>query len=113
MPYIIVGDAEGFIRFITDVFAAHEILRVNNASGSPVHCEYSINGGTVMFGQASGEWSAFPCGMFVVVEDVDGLYAKALEHGAASIQAPDDRGYGRAAGVSDPFGNQWWLNNPA
>lgn len=58
-----------FIEFIKSVFDAEEILRVNSDAGSPMHCEYSINGGTIMFGQAGGEWKVFPCGMFVVVED--------------------------------------------
>ena len=52
MPYLVVGDAEGFIKFITDVFNAEEKLRVNTDDGSVMHCEYSINGGTIMFGQA-------------------------------------------------------------
>ncbi len=112
MPYIIVGDAEAFIKFIKAVFNAEEKLRVNTDDGAVMHCEYSINGGTIMFGQAGGEWKQFPCGMFVVVDDVDGLYAKALANGATSIQEPGDRGYGRAAGVMDQWGNPWWLNDP-
>jgi PhnB protein len=112
MPYIIARDAEGLIRFIVDVFGAEEKLRVNTEDGSVMHCEYSINGGTIMFGQAGGEWKPFPCGMFVVVEDVDGLYEKAIAHGATGIQEPGDRGYGRAAGFMDEWGNQWWLNDP-
>ena len=112
MPYIIVSDAEAFIEFIKKVFDAQERLRVNTDDGSVMHCEYSINGGTIMFGQAGGEWKPSPCGMFVVLDDVDGIYATALENGATSIQEPDDRGYGRAAGVLDQWENQWWLNNP-
>jgi uncharacterized glyoxalase superfamily protein PhnB len=112
MPYIIVSDAEAFIRFITAVFGAEERLRVNTDDGSVMHCEYSINGGTIMFGQAGGEWKPSPCGTFVVLDDVDGIYAKALENGATSIQEPGNRGYGRAAGVLDNWGNQWWLNKP-
>ena len=112
MPYIIASDAEGLIEFLRTVFDAKEILRVNTDDGSVMHCEYSINGGTLMFGQAGGEWKPFPCGMFVVVEDVDGLYDKALANGATVLQEPGDRGYGRAAGFSDKWGNQWWLNTP-
>ena len=112
MPYIIVGDAERFIEFIKAVFDAEEELRVDTDDGSVMHCEYSINGGTIMFGQSGGEWKPFPCGMFVVVDDVDGLYGKALANGANAIQEPGDRGYGRAAGFMDEWGNQWWLNDP-
>jgi PhnB protein len=112
MPYIIARDAAALIDFITTVFDATEKLRVNADDGSVMHCEYSINGGTIMFGQSGGEWKPFPCGIFVVVEDVDGIYAKGLAHGATAIQEPGDRGYGRAAGFLDQWGDQWWLNNP-
>lgn len=113
MPYIVLpGDANGFIRFIKDVFDAKETLRVDNDGGELMHAEYSINGGMIMFGQSGAEWKPFPCGIFVVVNDVDGLYAKGLANGATGNQEPDDRGYGRAAGFIDKWGNQWWLNNP-
>lgn len=112
MPYLVVSDADAFIGFITKVFEAKEMLRVNTDDGSVMHAEFSINGGTIMFGEAGGEWKSFPCAMFVVVKDVDGLYAKGLTHGATGNQEPDERGYGRAAGFIDKWGNQWWLNDP-
>jgi len=112
MPYVVVSDAEGFIDFIRTVFNAEEKLRLNTEDGSVMHCEYSINGGTIMFGQAGGEWPPFTCGMFLVVKDVDGLYAKGVAAGATGNQEPGDRGYGRTAGFIDKWGNQWWLNDP-
>ena len=112
MPYIVVSNAEAFIDFIKAVFIAEEKLRVNMDDGSIMHCEYSINGGTIMFGQAGGEWQPFPCGMFVIVDDVRGIYEKGIKAGATGNQEPADRGYGLAAGLIDPFGNQWWLNDP-
>jgi PhnB protein len=113
MPYMVLSDADGFVEFIEKVFGAEEKLRVNTEDGSIMHAEYSINGGTIMFGQAGGEWKPFPCGMFVVVDDVDGLYNRAIENGAAGNQEPGDRGYGRSAGFFDKWGNQWWLNDPS
>ena len=112
MPYLVLRDGEGFMKFITEVFGATEILRVNNKDGSLMHAEYDINGGTVMFGQSGEEWPAFPCGMFVLVKDVDGVYSKGLSNGAEGNQEPGDQGYGRTAGFIDPNGNQWWLNDP-
>lgn len=112
MPYLVVSDAEAFIEFIKVVFDAEEKMRVSMDDGSVMHCEYSVNGGTIMFGQAGGPWEPFPCGLFVVVKDVDGLYQKGLANGAKGNQEPDERGYGRAAGFIDPWGNQWWLNDP-
>jgi eukaryotic-like serine/threonine-protein kinase len=38
-------------------------------------------------------------------------YARALEHGARSIAAPDDKPYHeRQAGFVDPGGNTWWVS---
>jgi uncharacterized glyoxalase superfamily protein PhnB len=112
MPYIIVADAEKFIEFLTTVFGAEEKLCVRDDDGEIRHCEYSVFGGTIMFGQAGGPWKKFPCGMFVLVPDVRGLYQKGLDNGAKSLQEPGDHGYGLSAGFEDPFGNQWWLNDP-
>ncbi len=112
MPYFIVSDAEAFIAFLTVVFDAAEILRVNADDGSAMHCEYSINGGTVMFGQSSDEWKPAASSVYVVTDAVDETYRKALETGSSSLQEPGDRGYGRAAGFEDKFGNLWWLNTP-
>ncbi|MGD9561943.1 MAG: VOC family protein [Pyrinomonadaceae bacterium] len=113
MPYIVLpDDADGFVTFIKAVFDAKEQLRVDHEDGSLMHAEYSINGGTIMFGQSGGEWKPFPCGMYLVVKDVDGLYAKGIAAGSTGNQEPGDRGYGRAAGFIDKWGNQWWLNDP-
>ena len=38
-----------------------------------------------------------------------GAYKKALAAGASSMMEPNDRGYGRTCGITDPFGNVWWL----
>ena len=47
----------------------------------------------------------------VYVEDVDAAYRRALEKGASSIAAPEDKPYEeRAAGIRDSFGNTWWIS---
>jgi uncharacterized glyoxalase superfamily protein PhnB len=112
MPYLVVKDPEAFIEFIKDVFDAKEMLTVPDEEGGIMHAEYSINSGTLMIAGAGGPWEPFPCSMFLVVKDVDALYAKAISHGATGNQEPDERGYGRAAGFLDKWGNQWWLNDP-
>jgi len=46
----------------------------------------------------------------VYVEDVDKVYARALDHGATSLSEPRDQPYGdRSAGVQDTQGNYWWI----
>jgi uncharacterized glyoxalase superfamily protein PhnB len=53
MPYMVLRDGEGFIKFITAVFDAKEILRVNKDDGTLMHAEYDINGGTVCSANAA------------------------------------------------------------
>ena len=48
MPYIVLpDDAEGFTKFIEDVFGAEKKLRADTDDGSLMHAEYSISGGTI------------------------------------------------------------------
>jgi PhnB protein len=55
--------------------------------------------------------SGTPGSIYVYVPDVDDAYRSALERGASSIAAPEDKPYEeRAAGVRDPFGNTWWIS---
>jgi len=112
MPYFVVKDAAAFIGFLTDVFGAKELLAVRNDDDSIKHAEYNINGGTIMIGQSSDQWPAYKLSNFILVKDVDDVYAKGLASGGAGNQEPSDQEYGRAAGFIDVWGNQWWLNNP-
>ncbi len=112
MPYLVVENSNEFIEFIKAVFDAEEKLIVRHPDGSLMHAEFTLNGGTILFGQASLAWPPFPAPMYLVTEKVDELYAKGIEHGATGNQEPGERGYGRSAGFVDQFGNQWWLNWP-
>ena len=52
------------------------------------------------------------------LRDADAAYARAMQEGATSVQAPNDKPYGeRSAGIKDPFENVWWAatysGNPA
>jgi PhnB protein len=46
--------------------------------------------------------------LYLYVEDVDGVFAKALQAEASSVQEPEDHFYGdRVAMFDDPFGHRW------
>jgi PhnB protein len=52
-----------------------------------------------------------PGSIYVYVPDIDAAYRRALECGAVSISAPEDKPYDeRSAGVRDSFGNTWWIS---
>lgn len=49
--------------------------------------------------------------VYVYVEDVDRVHARAIELGAKSISAPEDKPYHeRQAGFVDAGGNTWWVS---
>jgi PhnB protein len=45
------------------------------------------------------------------VDDVDGTFERAIADGAAALFEPTDMPYqDRQAGITDPFGNIWWIS---
>jgi PhnB protein len=52
-----------------------------------------------------------PSSIYLYLPDVDGAYRRALEQGASSVEAPEDKPYQeRAAAVRDSFGNIWYIS---
>lgn len=112
MPYLMMEDAAGFIDFIKAVFGA-EMTHQDMRDGIVGHCEANLGGSTIMFSQSRDEWTPQTANMFVYVEDADAIYAKAVEHGSTTVMPPADQDYGRSCGVTDPFGNVWWITSVA
>ena len=78
-----------------------------------MHAEITIGDTLVMLGQAGGPWMPRTAALYLWVEDVDVTYARALEAGAKSESAPEDKPYGhRNAGVIDRNGVTWWIGAP-
>ena len=112
MSYLVVKDADAFIVFLKAVFDAEEKLVVRNPDESVMHAEFSLNGGTILMGEACDSWPPFPAPMYLTTEKVDELYGLGVANGATGNMEPQDKEYGRAAGFIDQWGNQWWLNWP-
>jgi PhnB protein len=113
MPYLMMEDAASFIDFAKDVFDAeltHQGVRENNMIG---HCEVRIGGSTIMFSSSRGDCKPTLANMFVYVNNADETYARSLKSGAVTIMEPADQDYGRSCGVTDPFGNVWWITSVA
>ena len=112
-PYLCVPDADVEMRFLKTAFGATETLCHRNAEGKVMHAELTVGDSLVMVGQASGEWKPLSAALYLWVTDVDGTYARALEAGATSQSAPEDKPYGhRNAGVLDKNGVTWWIAAP-
>ena len=112
-PYLVVPDADVEMRFLQAAFGATETLCHRNAEGKVMHAELTVGDSLVMLGQSSGEWKPLSAALYLWVTDVDGTYARALEAGATSQSAPEDKPYGhRNAGVVDRNGITWWIASP-
>lgn len=110
MPYLMMEDAAGFIDFIKTVFDA-EMTHQDMRGDIIGHCEANINGSTVMFSNSRDDWKPATANMFVYVPDADAAYAKAIAAGATSVMEMADQDYGRSGGVTDPYGNVWWITS--
>ncbi len=109
-PYFVVEQADRFIDFAKRAFSAKVVHRMNMPDGSVMHAELQIGDSRIMLGQASERWKPHTCALYLYVPDVDAVHRKAVEAGATSTMAPEDKFYGdRSAGVDDPFGNHWYI----
>lgn len=112
MPYLIINNAMDFFDFTRKVFGATEKAKHLNDDSSLVHGEVTIDGSTIMFGNASAAWPAQNAGLYINVQNADEVFQKALDNGATVYQQLSDQSYGRTGGVKDPFGNTWWITTP-
>ncbi len=110
MPYLILQNAADFLRFTANVFGASETVKQLREDGvSVMHAEIMINGSTIMPAEPTSQWKASDGHLFIYIENADHTYKKALDAGASSMMEPNDRDYGRTCGITDPFGNVWWI----
>lgn len=107
-PYLMAPDADGLVEFMGQTFGATEVFRARGAKGG-THVEVRVGDSMVMIGGYQG-MQPQPAAIFLYVEEVDDVYARALEACATSTEEPADRPEGdRRAGVADPFGNSWFI----
>jgi len=111
MPYLIIENATAFFEFAQTVFGAEEKYKAMRDEKVIMHAEISIGASVIMFADATGQFAAHTAGMFLYVDNCDTVYEKALANGAAALMPPADQSYGRSAGITDPFGNTWWLTS--
>jgi PhnB protein len=117
-PYLGIKGAAEAIEFYKRAFGAVELFRLVAPGGEIGHAEIRIGDSTVMLAdsceasplrspQALGGSSV---GLHVYVEDVDTLFARAVDAGAKAVRPVQDQFYGDRTGtLEDPFGHVWFL----
>ncbi len=111
MPYLILKDVRGFLKFAQNVFNAKILVEHLDDDNRVMHAEIKIGDSTIMMGEANEIWGVNNAGMFMYVENADESFHQALESGAIKITEMADQEYGRSGGVKDPFGNIWWITS--
>jgi uncharacterized glyoxalase superfamily protein PhnB len=112
MPYLIVPGAYKFIDFMKAVFNAEVRFLAPREEGVIMHAELQIQDAVIMFADATEQYQAMPAGVFLYLDGVDEIFARALANGATQLQELADREYGHGGGFADAFGNHWWVNTP-
>ena len=115
-PYLIVDGASDAIDFYTSVLGATERMRMDAPGGRIGHAELGIGDSVVMLADENPEMNArgpkafggSPGSLMVYVEDVDGVFGRALEAGAKELRPVENQFYGdRLGAFEDPFGHEW------
>ena len=115
-PYLIIDGASEAIEFYSNVFGAKERMRMDGPDGRVGHAELELGDGLIMLADRNPdmgirdpkEIEGSPVTISLYVEDVDSVFAKALEAGATESRAVEDQFYGDRAGqFEDPWGHKW------
>src|SRR5262245_64376126 len=91
-PRIVVEDVSAFVEFLRGVFGATGSLGEDRPSLVRI-------GDSLVMVSAAGPRDAFPAFLYVYVEDADATYKRALDSGAASLEAVWDTPYGDRRGM--------------
>lgn len=121
VPYLAVPDTRAAVAWYAAVFGARQDGELFvMPDGRVGHGEVVVGGGRLMLSDESPEiglrapdGTSTSVTLHLEVDDVDGLVARAAEHGGAVERAPEDAPYGRNAVIRDPFGHRWLLLRPA
>jgi PhnB protein len=82
--------------FMRNVIGGEIILRYDRADGTLMHASVRMGNSTIMIADGTDDHPSFPVWMHVYVDDVDGTYHRAIEHGATAFDEPKDQCEGRS-----------------
>jgi uncharacterized glyoxalase superfamily protein PhnB len=120
MPTLRYEDAPAAIEWLCHVLGFERHAVYPGVDGTIAHAELTLRGGMIMLGSQRGD--AYGRGFksprelggvetrstYVVVEDVDAIYARAQAAGATIVRPINNTDYGsREFGVKDPEGHTW------
>jgi PhnB protein len=115
-PYLVVDGASAAIEFYGKVFGATERMRLPGPDDTIGHAELQLGDSLIMLADETPEMALHgpgaiggtPVTISVYVEDVDGVFDRAVKAGAKVLRPVEDQFYGDRSGqFEDPFGHRW------
>jgi len=107
VPYLTFRDGDASLRFLTGVLGFEIVTEQRGDDGTVVHAELRRGDALVMGGAGDVSPGDAP-GLYLVVDDVDGVFAEATAAGAVVGYPPEDTEWGtRRARFRDPDGHEW------
>jgi PhnB protein len=116
IPYLCVDGAAAAIDFYTSVLGATERMRMPGPDGKLGHAELQLGDAVIMLADEYPDMDVrgpksiggTPVTVHVYVEDVDDVFARAVQAGATPLRPVEDQFYGDRSGqFEDPFGHRW------
>ena len=113
-----VSDIPAAVSFYQKAFGFSKRAVMNGPDGKPIHAELNLRGTTLMLGPENPAWNkrsaktvgASPASLFLYVENVDKVVAKAISLGAQSQGPVMDMFWGDRCGtIVDPDGYSWMV----
>jgi PhnB protein len=115
---LIVSDVKGAATFYQKAlgFASRGIMK--GPDGKPIHAELTLRGTTIMLSpempqrgaRSAKAMGGSPITLYLLTEDADKVFAKALKLGATSVMPVMDMFWGDRCGtITDPEGINWMI----
>jgi PhnB protein len=115
-PYLYYEDVSAALSWLAEAFGFKERFRMPSPDGKIAHAEMELADGVIMMGCPNPDYrnparlGQTTQSLYVYVDNVDALFARAKAAGAKVIQEPKDQFYGdRNCGLADPEGHTWYF----
>jgi len=115
-PSLVVDGAADALGFYERILGGTVRFRMDQPDGKVGHAEVQIGDSVVMLSDEYPDMGirgpkaigGTPVVLSVYVDDVDKVFAAALQAGATEVRAVDDQFYGDRSGqFEDPWGHRW------
>lgn len=112
-PFLHVRGTDRLIDYVKRAFGADELSRWTAPDGLVGHAALRVGDSIIEMGETHGQWEAMPMHIHLYVADADAVYRQALDAGGTVEMPIANAPYGeRVGGVTDPFGNIWYIATP-